>query len=97
MSLNTPTSEDLTSLVSRLTLEEKISLLSGVDWWRTPTIRRDGLFVPHLKVCIDWLTPKQLLKPVAAYRWTEWRSRRELCEWNQGSVLPLWDMPGSHI
>ncbi|KAK1962305.1 glycoside hydrolase [Colletotrichum sublineola] len=41
----------LKSLLStRLTLEEKASLLAAVDWWRTPTIRRDGVFVPHIKM-----------------------------------------------
>ncbi|CAG7565970.1 unnamed protein product [Fusarium equiseti] len=37
-------------LVSQLTIEEKVSLLSAVDWWRTPTIERDNVFVPHIKM-----------------------------------------------
>jgi beta-glucosidase len=37
-------------LVSRLTLEERVSLLSAVDWWRTPTIKRDDVFIPHIKM-----------------------------------------------
>jgi hypothetical protein len=37
-------------LLDRLTLEEKISLLAAVDWWRTPTIERDDVFIPHIKV-----------------------------------------------
>jgi hypothetical protein len=37
-------------LLDRLTLEEKVSLLAAVDWWRTPTISREDVFVPHIKV-----------------------------------------------
>ncbi|KAF5658702.1 beta-glucosidase [Fusarium heterosporum] len=38
-------------IVSHLTIQEKISLLAAVDWWRTPTIRRDNqIFVPHIKM-----------------------------------------------
>ncbi|CRK15433.1 Beta-glucosidase B like protein [Verticillium longisporum] len=40
---------DSASIVAKLTLKEKISLLGGVDWWRTATIDRDGVFVPHIK------------------------------------------------
>ncbi|KAM0327001.1 hypothetical protein ACHAQA_006122 [Verticillium albo-atrum] len=40
---------DSASIVSKLSLEEKISLLAGVDWWRTATINRDDVFVPHIK------------------------------------------------
>ncbi|KAH7152676.1 glycoside hydrolase superfamily [Dactylonectria macrodidyma] len=40
---------DIPALLSELTLEEKISLLAGVDWWRTAIIKRDGVFVPHIK------------------------------------------------
>jgi beta-glucosidase len=37
-------------LLRNLKLEEKVSLLSATDWWRTPRIERDGVFVPHIKV-----------------------------------------------
>ncbi|RGP77235.1 hypothetical protein FLONG3_4750 [Fusarium longipes] len=37
-------------LVSKLTVEEKVSLLAAVDWWRTPTIKRDDVFIPHIKM-----------------------------------------------
>uniref|UniRef100_A0A8H7K6F1 beta-glucosidase n=1 Tax=Bionectria ochroleuca TaxID=29856 RepID=A0A8H7K6F1_BIOOC len=40
---------DIPSLVSKLTLEEKISLLAGVDWWRTFSVDRDGVLVPQIK------------------------------------------------
>ncbi|KAF2458814.1 glycoside hydrolase superfamily [Lineolata rhizophorae] len=43
------TTPNLRELVGKLTLEEKVSLLSGVDWWRTARIERDGVFVPQLK------------------------------------------------
>ncbi|KAF4449691.1 hypothetical protein F53441_7092 [Fusarium austroafricanum] len=36
-------------LVAQLTVEEKVSLLAAVDWWRTPTIKRDNVFIPHIK------------------------------------------------
>ncbi|CEL05687.1 hypothetical protein ASPCAL06804 [Aspergillus calidoustus] len=36
-------------LLGKLTLEEKVSLLAAVDWWRTPVIHRDDVFVPHIK------------------------------------------------
>jgi beta-glucosidase len=41
---------DIPALLARLDLKEKISLLSAVDWWRTPVIDRPGVFVPHMKV-----------------------------------------------
>lgn len=41
---------DVESILAKLTLEEKVSLLAAVDWWRTPVIHREGVFVPHLKV-----------------------------------------------
>lgn len=44
------TKVDVPALLSELSLEEKISLLAGVDWWRTPVIKRDNVFVPHIKV-----------------------------------------------
>lgn len=44
---------DTGKLLSKLTLEEKVSLLAAVDWWRTPVIKRDGVFVPHIKVCLS--------------------------------------------
>ena len=40
------------ALLNRLSLEEKVSLLAAADWWRTPAIERDGVFIPHIKVCI---------------------------------------------
>ncbi|KAL3456427.1 glycoside hydrolase superfamily [Aspergillus heterothallicus] len=42
-------SHDIDALLDKLTLEEKVSLLAAVDWWRTPAIKRDDVFVPHLK------------------------------------------------
>ena len=44
---------DIPSLVAKLDLKEKVSLLSAVDWWRTPVIERPGVFVPHIKVCVS--------------------------------------------
>lgn len=44
--------DSLHNILSSLTLEEKIRFLSGVDWWRTPVIQRDEVFVPHIKVCL---------------------------------------------
>ncbi|KAL3476993.1 glycoside hydrolase superfamily [Aspergillus californicus] len=44
--MHTPNTE---TLLSKLTLEEKVSLLAAVDWWRTPVINRDDVFVPHIK------------------------------------------------
>ncbi|KAF9873873.1 hypothetical protein CkaCkLH20_08607 [Colletotrichum karsti] len=40
---------DVHALLAKLTREEKVSLLAAVDWWRTLTIERDGVFVPHIK------------------------------------------------
>ncbi|BCS30062.1 uncharacterized protein APUU_80365A [Aspergillus puulaauensis] len=42
-------SHNVQTLLSKLTLEEKVSLLAAVDWWRTPVIKRDDVFVPHIK------------------------------------------------
>lgn len=38
------------ALLGRLTQAERVSLLSARDWWRTPAIQRDGVFIPHIKV-----------------------------------------------
>lgn len=48
--LFTMESQSVQTLLSKLTLEEKVSLLAAVDWWRTPVIKRDDVFVPHIKV-----------------------------------------------
>ncbi|KAI9046365.1 uncharacterized protein KD926_004205 [Aspergillus affinis] len=40
---------DIDQLLSKLTLEEKVSLLATVNRWRTPVFQRDGVFVPHIK------------------------------------------------
>ncbi|EMD94619.1 glycoside hydrolase family 3 protein [Bipolaris maydis ATCC 48331] len=37
-------------LLERLTVEEKISLLAATDWWRTPVIDRNGVYVPQIKM-----------------------------------------------
>ncbi|KAK7414938.1 hypothetical protein QQX98_006263 [Neonectria punicea] len=42
-------SRNIPALLGDLTIEEKISLLAGVDWWRTAVIERDNVFVPHIK------------------------------------------------
>lgn len=39
-------------LLERLTVEEKISLLAATDWWRTPVIDRNGVYVPQIKVSL---------------------------------------------
>ncbi|KAH6661792.1 glycoside hydrolase superfamily [Plectosphaerella plurivora] len=44
------TYNNLRALLESLTTEERVSLLSATDWWRTPTILRDGAFVPHIKM-----------------------------------------------
>ncbi|KAK9853833.1 uncharacterized protein MYU51_005351 [Penicillium brevicompactum] len=41
---------DETTLLDRLSLEDKVQLLSAVDWWRTPTIKKDDVFIPHIKM-----------------------------------------------
>lgn len=41
---------DVNRLLDALTLAEKVSLLSAKDWWRTPAIDREDVFVPYLKV-----------------------------------------------
>ncbi|KAF5560915.1 glycoside hydrolase family 3 [Fusarium phyllophilum] len=38
------------NLISKLIVEEKVSLLAAVDWWRTPTIKRHDVFIPHIKM-----------------------------------------------
>ncbi len=40
---------NIDDLLAKLTLEEKASLLAAKDWWRTPVIEREGVFVPHIK------------------------------------------------
>ncbi|KAF4972513.1 hypothetical protein FSARC_937 [Fusarium sarcochroum] len=37
-------------LVKKLTIDEKVQLLSATDWWRTPVIKRDDVFIPHIKM-----------------------------------------------
>jgi beta-glucosidase len=41
-------SERVDALVAQLTLEEKVSLLAGTDWWHTPAIERLG--IPPIKM-----------------------------------------------
>jgi len=41
---------DLETLLQSISLEEKIALLSAVDWWRTLKVERDGVSIPHIKV-----------------------------------------------
>ena len=48
---NTAGEPDLRDLLTKLTLDEKVSLLAGADWWRTVGIQRDDVFIPQLKVC----------------------------------------------
>lgn len=43
------------ALLTQLTLEEKVSLLAARDWWRTPVIQREEVFVPHIKVWLDFM------------------------------------------
>lgn len=44
---------DLEAILRQLTLEEKVSLVSACDWWRTPIVRRgEKVLIPHVKVRI---------------------------------------------
>lgn len=52
---------DTVQLLSKLTLTEKVSLLAAKDWWRTPVIEREGIFVPHIKVCMHPNLGRRLL------------------------------------
>lgn len=45
-----PGGPDLRELLAKLTLEEKVSLLAGADWWRTVRIERDDILIPQVKV-----------------------------------------------
>ncbi|KAG8625687.1 hypothetical protein KVT40_006088 [Elsinoe batatas] len=40
---------DTATILSLLTLEQKVSLLAAIDWWRTPAIDRPEVFVPQIK------------------------------------------------
>ncbi|KAL7940829.1 glycoside hydrolase superfamily [Trichoderma barbatum] len=44
-----PTKVSVDNVLSKLTLEEKVSLLAAKDWWRTTVIKREDIFVPHIK------------------------------------------------
>jgi len=38
-------------LLEQLSIDEKVALCGGQDWWRTASIRHGGsLVIPHLKV-----------------------------------------------
>lgn len=54
---------DETTLLDRLSLEEKVQLLSAVDWWRTPTIKKDDVFIPHIKVSLHQYLLLALSRP----------------------------------
>lgn len=43
-----PSADDL---LQQLSIEEKVALCGGQDWWRTAAIyHKDSLVIPHLKV-----------------------------------------------
>ena len=48
---------DVDALLATLTLEEKASLLSGLDFWNTQRVERDGHRVPE--------SPSELLARLA--------------------------------
>ena len=50
---------DVDAVLSKLTLEEKVSLLAATDWWKTPAIKREEVFVPHIKV--SQVSPKMMV------------------------------------
>lgn len=51
-----------TQLLDRLSVEEKVQLLSAVDWWRTPVIKKDDAFIPHIKVpCLEQASSSRLV------------------------------------
>lgn len=44
-------------LLEQLSVEEKVALCGGQDWWRTAAIHHSGsLFIPHLKVGRPWFS-----------------------------------------
>lgn len=57
-----PLSNVAMELVEKLTEEEKVQLLSAVDWWRTPVLQRHGIFVPHIKVSAQVQHPGLMIK-----------------------------------
>lgn len=82
---------DIDHIFSLLTLEEKVSLTSAEDWWRTPIIRRGGrILVPRIKVCcLSQHSSSETKGLILDNRWAERRSRRELCQRNQICLLPM--------
>jgi hypothetical protein len=54
---------DIEKLLAELTLEEKVSLLAGVDTWRTVPIPR--LSIPSVKVGTALFTPPPLPRSIA--------------------------------
>ena len=80
---------DTDLLLSKLTLKEKVSLLAAVDWWRTPVIKRDGVFVPHIKVCFFLLEIICILNSPEDNRRPKRGSRRKLRERYQSCMFSM--------
>lgn len=60
-------SESVTNIISRLTLAEKVTLLSGIGACQTNS--NDRLNIPRLQVCIPLFdrrqTPNEIRRPMA--------------------------------
>lgn len=54
-------SGDNATILQQLTVEEKVALCGGRDWWRTVPIRRgQNLVLPHIKVS----PPSEVMMPI---------------------------------
>lgn len=75
-------------VLSELTLEEKVKLLSGRDTWSTYAVER--LNIPSLTVrsCELNLTPEFCADLIRAdNRWTTWRPRHVLFQWRESALI----------
>jgi hypothetical protein len=73
------------NIIQSLTIEEKISLLAGKDFWETVPVQSKG--VPAIKVISSICLACSMLTS-SDIRRSKWRSRRNLYRRNKSSLFP---------
>lgn len=82
---------DVEHVLSNLTLDEKIALLSGKDTWGTHAVERLG--IPSITVCHEVESTRNIELHIdfntTDNRWTAWRAGHILFQWRESTALYL--------